>query len=904
MALLRSDIMIPHILHIKNFLSYGPETQIIDFRPYNLISLSGKNGHGKSALLDAITWAIWGQARKSSGQSKPDAGLMHLGQKHMMVILEFEVNGNIYRVRREYLQAQAKPFATLDFGIQNEDGKLIALTDKTIKDTQEKIERTIGITYDSFANSTFLRQGQSNEFSKKSPKERKEILAQILQLQRFEQQKKIAMAHARKLQIEYQAKTHIQQRIAQELTELATVADQFLQIQEQLQITQQQLTTVNEQIKINQHAQQQTTAQQNEALFLQKQYQELKTKQSALIQQINQHQALLQQTAPQISKEMLLVHEQKAVEKLQLLEKNQHEKNQLKELYLITKEQINQLTQNISQQYEQQRQATTMLLAKQEETLKQLLKQKSQQQAAITSLEQQIKTSQTQTNQFLTIMAACEQIKETYEQYKTTYEQQRQEYQQVCAQGTYVKQYIQKIEHDQSLLTTSEHRSCLLCTQSLNQDQQAFVQSKLNSQQVELQEQLVTLKTTAHQLKATIAKYLNMVNEYQQQYEHGLQTQAKYDQHLLSHQKLELQLTTQQEQLLVLEHEEITLTGIIQASKRTLEDIERTHQEQLETSEIKTRTTLLQETEAKARLLTGRPEDYQSTQRELDEIRKHLAQLKAQDNQLEEQARINQLVVQENELQQQMTKITAQLDTYSQLTQQLQDLKQQEVMFNSSQTHLEHEHQKALVLKGSLEHKQKKQQELEQELTTIAAQTKSIHQEMFDYQEIAKALGKDGIQALLIEQAIPEIEHETNQILARLTNNQTQIFIESLRDLKKGGSKETLDIKIADPFGLRDYEMFSGGEAFRIDFALRIGISKLLARRAGTTLQTIFIDEGFGSQDDEGLTLIMDNIYKIQEDFAKIIVVSHLQEMKEQFPVQFIVEKKRSGSSISIIHQG
>ena len=107
--------MIPHILHIKNFLSYGPETQIIDFKPYNLINLSGKNGHGKSALLDAITWAIWGQSRKSSGQAKPDAGLMHLGQKHMMVILEFEVNGTMYRVRREYLQTQSKPFATLDF---------------------------------------------------------------------------------------------------------------------------------------------------------------------------------------------------------------------------------------------------------------------------------------------------------------------------------------------------------------------------------------------------------------------------------------------------------------------------------------------------------------------------------------------------------------------------------------------------------------------------------------------------------------------------------------------------------------------------------------------------------------------------------------------------------------------
>ena len=67
--------MIPLKLQIKNFLSYGSEIQTIDFGHYNLICLSGKNGHGKSAMLDAITWALWGQARKLAGNSKADQGL-------------------------------------------------------------------------------------------------------------------------------------------------------------------------------------------------------------------------------------------------------------------------------------------------------------------------------------------------------------------------------------------------------------------------------------------------------------------------------------------------------------------------------------------------------------------------------------------------------------------------------------------------------------------------------------------------------------------------------------------------------------------------------------------------------------------------------------------------------------
>jgi DNA repair protein SbcC/Rad50 len=173
-----------------------------------------------------------------------------------------------------------------------------------------------------------------------------------------------------------------------------------------------------------------------------------------------------------------------------------------------------------------------------------------------------------------------------------------------------------------------------------------------------------------------------------------------------------------------------------------------------------------------------------------------------------------------------------------------------------------------------------------------------------DYQAIATAVSKDGIQALIIEHALPEIEHETNILLGQLTDNQAQIIIESLRDLKKGGTKETLDIKISDAAGIRPYELFSGGEAFRIDFALRLAISKLLAHRAGTSLQTLIIDEGFGSQDEEGLSHIMDALYKIQNNFSKIIIVSHLASMKDQFPVHFFIEKGSQGSSVRVIEQG
>ena len=190
--------------------------------------------------------------------------------------------------------------------------------------------------------------------------------------------------------------------------------------------------------------------------------------------------------------------------------------------------------------------------------------------------------------------------------------------------------------------------------------------------------------------------------------------------------------------------------------------------------------------------------------------------------------------------------------------------------------------------------------EVEKKREEISKQIEKLETEIDELKIVATALGKDGVQALLIEEAIPEIEQEANNLLSRLTYNQSQVFIESLRDLKKGGTKETLDIKISDSAGIRDYEMFSGGEVFRIDFALRIAISKLLARRAGTSLQTLIIDEGFGSQDEEGLALVMDAIHRIQDDFAKVIVVSHLPVLKEQFPVHFLINKTATGSYVTV----
>jgi len=166
------------------------------------------------------------------------------------------------------------------------------------------------------------------------------------------------------------------------------------------------------------------------------------------------------------------------------------------------------------------------------------------------------------------------------------------------------------------------------------------------------------------------------------------------------------------------------------------------------------------------------------------------------------------------------------------------------------------------------------------------------------YRDLMLAFGKKGIQAMLIEMAIPEIENEANKLLARMTDNRMSIKMETQRETKKGEVMETLDINISDELGTRNYEMFSGGEAFRIDFAIRIALSKMLARRSGAPLPTLIIDEGFGTQDSIGIEKIKEAITSIQDDFEKILVITHINDFKDAFPVRIEVVKTAEGSTI------
>ena len=180
--------MIPLRLVLQNFLSYGEEAQCLDFSRFHVACLSGPNGHGKSALLDAITWSLWGQARKGRHDRKPDEGLLRLGARQMRVEFTFELDGGTHRVIRSFRRRPSSNVTELELQMLDpETGVYRPLSEAgAVGVTQDRIDRLLSMDYETFVNSAFLLQGHADAFTSKGPRERKDLLSRILGLGRYD----------------------------------------------------------------------------------------------------------------------------------------------------------------------------------------------------------------------------------------------------------------------------------------------------------------------------------------------------------------------------------------------------------------------------------------------------------------------------------------------------------------------------------------------------------------------------------------------------------------------------------------------------------------------------------------------------------------------------------------------
>lgn len=895
--------MIPIKLSLRNFLSYGAKPQEINFGLHPLICFSGKNGHGKSALLDAITWGIWGQARKVGVQSKPDAHLLRLGQSSMMVCIDVLSNNTRYRIKREFALTKAShPFAQLEFGIIDQQDQLVKnLTEKTIRHTQETIDRVLGVSFETFVNTAFLRQGNANEFSKKSPKDRKEILAQILQLGQFDALKKAAYERAKEFLQEIENYTIRKQSLERELEQQEILEKKQVLLEEELKLlSNEELLCKQQQNVLEQKL---LEAAQNLAKIrhiisydkqLEQDEQEQYKKLTHIVKQWRTaHKKLrsIKSLSPDIRKEL--------VAKLNNLQKLQKDFFDHKAQLISAQSALETHVKQKKLKHEIIKKNCEIAQETKYGELKKNYALKEQANKDYKSQEQELKQYQEEHKNICAHITRIKQECDTLEEIEQQFEKRKIFYHKWLDTLHRFKQEINHIKRKRELIrpTAKGQACCPLCRQQLSAQY-------AHNMDIALTKEQHSLCNRYRRLAAAIKELKNLLL---QQHTNLLETRSKLkrmEMFISQEQNLSLLIKKISHDLSEKRKYLIELNANINLLQKEIAhaDTESTIGEDDSTShKLQQQIDILQQ---KINNHLYKPEEHQALinawQKEQDQQQDMLYE---QEQKLQQQRWFTFLNLKDNlkKIYTQRKKCHISYAQEQQIEQEKEHISQQKSIHETNRKHLQDVREKLLQEKARTESTLKSIYIKKEELELIKCSLKSLEQEAHDYVNLSSIFSRDGIQALLIEDALPEIEQEANNLLSQLTQNQSHIIIESLRDLKKGGVKETLDIKISDTMGIRPYELFSGGEAFRIDFALRIAISKLLARRAGTSLQTLIIDEGFGSQDEEGLSLLMDTIHHIQHEFAKIIIVSHLPQLKDQFPVHFLIHKSNQGSTVNIV---
>lgn len=855
--------MIPIKLSMRNFMPYRDNVPPLYFDGIHTACICGDNGNGKSALTDAITWALWGRAR-----AKSDDELIHLGQTDMEVEFDFAVGKQPYRIIRKHSKPKrrgASGKTILEFQIATGNG-FRPITGNSIAQTQQKISDVLHMDYFTFINSALLLQGHADEFTSQAPAKRKEVLGNILELSLYDKLEEQSKERAKQQEM---GKTQIERTIEdidQELTEKPTYEAGFEQAQGQLSLI--------EKVLKEQESRLNSIRQEKEAL------ENRKLQLTELEEHIKETERDLERWDEQIKQ-----HRYRLKEYEELIA----QRSAIEEGYAQFTE-----ARNLSDELEQKFRLVAALNERKHgleiaimQTGENLITEHAVAQSRVKELEISSQELINHKNELQQIQVQLNQLSEQEE----TLQGKRQSHQELQAQvnylqssGAQMEREIEEIGEKLKLLLAQTEAKCPLCETELGMDGIKLIETKYSADRDHKSDSLSANQVELTRKRAEVESLEREVS----------QLEARLNQDKTSAQSkasiLGKAISDAEEAGSKLSEERKRVTQIEQQlARRDFAAIEQEALRQIEGELASLVYDPQQHDEIRQQLVSL--QQYENPKRRLEEADRLINQERESTSTAEETAQQRRLTLETNHQKRQelITKLTA-------LPQLASDLAKAEAEFQASTNQQRQALEIVLNLKAKLERCSELEinKEEKKELLSQASKEERI------YKELAEAFGRRGIQALLIETALPEIETEANRLLGRMTDNRMHVKIETQRETKKGDVLETLDINISDELGTRNYEMFSGGEAFRINFAIRIALSKLLARRAGAPLPTLVIDEGFGTQDSTGLEKLKEAINSIHDDFDKILVITHVDELKDAFPARIEVIKTAQGSTISM----
>ena len=855
--------MVPLRLTLRNFICYGEDVPILDLEPVHVACLSGQNGHGKSALLDAITWAVWGRARARTHDE-----LIHQGKSSMSVELELSARGQRYRILRRYSRPSAGRQGTTLLDLQASSGNgYRAITGNTVRDTEALIRDVVHMDYDTFVNTAFLLQGRADMFTRSKPSQRKECLAEVLDLSHYDDLEQRAKAQSTLIQDSIR-ETDI--AIAQLRSGLETRAEHEA-ILEDARASIERLAPAVAAARTRVDAQRsrvellrnkgkerdslRTAAGRSEidALDRQKQGHELRAV---------EYQALTERRAD-------------IVEGFDGLELARRESDRLDDAHrrLLT---LQAGKSRLEQEVAVQRERLSTSLAQLTSNIENGLEPKA------------------------SLLPAIEQAIADLESEEDALEAGKAYYARVVGEAHDVSVRIKSLDDANAALKEEmketrqkfdilrrEDAECPVCRQPLSSGDRDHVRAEYERQGRKASSRFRDNAAEQDRLRETHSRLATEVT--------GLEADLSRTGRELTQNRTELE-RDRRDSITACQQLDLALAESKKERAR-LEGEAFAEAERAELARIDARIAEMEydpDAHDAARRQVRELGPYEELARKLREAENRLPQVRRDLDEVV--AMLERRGAETAEDEERAARLGREIVALPSMEAELRGME-------DSLTAKERELEAARIQHGISTKELVRLDRLEADAKEREKKRDALVDQKGVYDELAVAFGKNGVQALIIEAAIPQLEDDANQLLSRLTDNRMSIRLQlrqGRRERRMGLPSEELEIRVGDEMGTRSYETFSGGEAFRIDFSLRIALSRLLASRSGAPLPILFIDEGFGSQDSAGQERLKEAIRSIQDDFRKIIVITHIDEIKESFPTRIEVTKTPTGSTFVV----
>ncbi len=851
--------MIPIRLKLSGFLSYRDPVEV-DFSSFSMACISGHNGAGKSSLLDAFTYSLFGQARKTG------EALINAASDTAEATLTFDYEGNQYRIQRILPRGKS---TTLEFQIWDGAGWR-PLTERSTRETQAKIEQTLRLDYETFVNASFFLQGKADQFTQQRPGDRKRILASILGLDQWDTYRERTAERRKALEREVD---QVDGRLAEINAELSEETDRKARLSG--------LEAQLKEVSANREAQKTAfdTLKQMESLL--RREREMTDKAAATLESLRQKRASV---AARLADKQAEREEQAdflaRAEEIEAAYRAWTEARAALEAFEKVAAQFREQEKR-RQPFLDEINSERVRLEQERLALREQYSAISKQLLVIGELEKERERAAES-------LAEAEEKVHQREALRARLDEMRQRQAALKAENEGLKAQMQAMDARIKNLEATEAGECPLCGQELSPEHREATieglraegkvfgdQWRANRAETEtLAGQVAELEAQAKSLSeaeiervrltaqiSALAERLETARQAGAAWESGGKIRLQEVESLLNGEKFAAGARSELSKI----DEELTALGYDAAAH------DAARQAELDGRESEA---ALRHLEAARAALKPLDDEIASLSEQLSTLNGELDS--AEDAYAEAAAR---LAAQE-----------AQLPKLDDVESALYRLQEQE-------NRLRNEVGMAVQLVKVLDDRRAQKAQ-------YSARREELAAEIARHKTLERAFGKDGVPALLIEQALPQIEEKANELLDRLSNGSMSVrFVTqaSYKDKKRDDLKETLDIVISDPAGERDYEMFSGGEAFRVNFAIRLALSEILAQRTGARLQTLVIDEGFGSQDAEGIQRLIEAINTVRSDFAKILIITHLDELKDAFPNRIEVEKGERGSRVRLI---